>query len=127
MFRKTAQLSLAFAIACSLPAAAQQSAEPGDGIAHVDEDMQAAAHRANAEKWDEDGNGTITGAEFQKGWDERDIFSRWDENGDGNLTSEELARGFLAHYDADGSNALEEYELDDFGRDMGTDGFFGEG
>ena len=100
---------------------------PGNNLAPMpDESGQDAAYRANAQKWDIDGNGTITGEEFMNEWEERNIYREWDYNDDGNVTSEELARRFIEYYDADGSNAIEEYEQGEFGRHLGTQGFFGQ-
>ncbi len=115
----------ACAISLAFPAMAQEAAEPGDDLATPETNNAAeTASRANSARWDADGDGTISGAEWQAGWDERDLFAQWDENGDGNLTSEELARGFLDRYDEDGSGAIEEYEQGELGREMGADGFF---
>ncbi|MBM9595493.1 EF-hand domain-containing protein [Roseitranquillus sediminis] len=113
----------------ALPAVAQQDAAadaPGNNLANPEaETQQEAVNRSNAAQWDADGDGTITGEEFMNEWEKRDIFAQWDENGDGNVTSEELGRGFLSYYDTDGSEMLEEYEHDEFGTGMATDGFFG--
>jgi hypothetical protein len=111
------------------PALAQEFGEwdgDGDGAISGEEFNTGFGENGAFGSWDANGDGGLDETELGTGFGDREVgeFSDWDGNADGRVNNEEFNAGVYNNYDADDSGAIEEPEFGDVGDDMGDGGLF---